>query len=1050
MALANRFCNRITLWTGMILGLCLWGKAAGQQIEPSLIKDMGWRNIGNANLKGRISSLDALHDDWTHVLVGTASGGVFKSDNGGMTWDAIFDIYGTDSIGDAKFFQGDPKIIWVGTGEEDGRNTATWGDGIYKSTDGGRTFKNMGLRDTYTIGCVLPHPKDPNIVYACALGCIWGPIGDRGFFKSTDGGQTWQKLTNGLPTDDKRSGALYAVMDPTDPNTIYVSFWPRDRKPWQLTSGGPNGGIFKSTDGGQSFRKLTKGLPEGDSGKIGLAISESNPKVIMAHYEHGFQPAQGTPDYNDMTKLGSGIYRSEDGGETWQYMNRNFSRPFYYNHLAISPLDDKLTYHFNQNFQMSSDGGKTLRAPGAIAAGGAAPARGGRGAAAAAAGGNLGGGHCWHAVWLDPHNKNRFYTGSDGGVNLTQDGGQNWVQFKNLNATQYYFIAADMRDPYWVYGGLQDAGTSGGPSMTRSQGIYMNEWKNIQGGDGFHVQVDPTDWRTVYTDQDPKGFGAEVSRTNMVTRERLDIRPWKGRNILNYYDYITSDTEKMQADKGWSPIPPFSALASGEAQDRESGSGAFRYNWATPISLSPQNPHTVYVGTNHLFRSTDRGDNWSIISPDLSKNDPVQTRKGSGGMTPDEKPGGGAEYYGTIVTMNESPNQAGVLWAGTDDGNVQVSRDNGKSWKNVATNIKDLPSQNFYVTRVRPSRYSAATCYVTIDGHKSANFQPWVFKTTDFGETWKNIVGDLPQNEPVYVISEDVQNPRLLFLGTEIGAYFTIDDGAHWTRLNGSGDAQKLPTVAVNDIMVHPRDRDLIIGTHGRGLWIMDDISALQQLTPDVTKSEAYLFSNKIATQWINDEPMDGPGNYGFSGENPSKNAVINYWLGSGATGEAVIEISDAARTQTRRFTIPAQPGVGKLDWNMRFGGGGGRGPVQEAEEENRRGDVGEEAAGREAGSYEVEDDDVGDADMQEQDIDTSVTQNALGALPGGRGQGGRGGRGRGGRGGGQGGGGRGGRGGAVGALAQPGSYRVTLTVGGKTYVGSIAIRQDPKLNGVE
>lgn len=931
--------------------------AHGQALEESLIKDLRWRNIGNANQKGRISAIDALDNDWTYVVAGTASGGVFKSINGGTTWTPIFDNYGSASIGDVRIFQPDPNIIWVGTGEECGRNTATWGDGVYKSTDGGKTFQNMGLRNTYNIGTVLTHPSDPNIVYVAALGNIWGAVGDRGFFKTTDGGRTWTKLTNGLPNDYANTGALYAVMDPADPNTIYVSFWERHRTPYRLTSGGPNGGIFKSTDGGKTFRKLTKGLPVGPSGKIGLAISRSNPKVLMTHYEHGFHPAQNEPDYKDMTKLGSGIYRSEDGGESWQYLNRYYSRPFYYNHVAISPLDDKLTYHPNQNLQFSTDGGRTLQ-----------PYR------------SNGGGHCWHAIWLDPHNKNRFYTGSDGGVTLTHDGGQTWVAFKNINATQYYMLGVDMRDPYYVCGGLQDAGTSCGPSATRSAGIYLSEWFNVQGGDGYHIQPDPLDWRTIYSGQDPRGAGTEVSRFNVETRERIDQRPQKGKNILNYDEYISAETEALQLAKGWGQPPkwdePFNY--------RTAGSGAFRWNWSTPIVLSPfGNPRALYAGANHLFKSTTRGDTWTIISPDLSKNDFEKTKNETGGLTTDVEPGGGAEHYGTIVTINESRVHPGVIWAGTDDGNVQVTQNGGRTWTNVAPNIPGLPSQELYVSRVLPSKFDAATCFVTIHGHRSAIFKPFVFKTTDYGATWKNITNNLPDGESVWSIQQDNKNPNLLFAGTEFAIYYSITGGDHWTRFN-----RNLPTVAVHDILVHPRDPDLIIATHGRGIWIMDDISALQQLTTEVQNSEAKLFENKVATRWLQVEPMHDGGAYAFIGENPNKNAIINYYLGTSAQGRVTVEISDVTGKLTRRYLFDAQPGIGKLEWNMRFGGA---------------------------------------------DIVIPRTPEPT------QGPGGRGGRGGGG-------GGFGGRGAIAGTPAPPGTYQVKMTVNGKIYTGSITVRPDPIL----
>jgi len=903
-----RLSTRTTLTTFAVISVLAFAvqpPTLAQELEQTLIQHLSWRNIGNANQRGRISTIDALADDWTHVVVGTASGGVWKSTNGGTTWAPIFEDYGAASIGDVAIFQADPNIIWVGTGEECGRNSSAWGDGIYKSTDGGVTFTHMGLGDTYTIGAVVTHPTDPDIVYVAALGNIWGNVGDRGLFKTTDGGETWEKLTAGLPDDYDNTGALYAVIDPNDSDTLYVSFWERHRTPFTLLSGGEHGGIYKTTNAGAGFTKLTQGLPKGPSGKIGLAISQSNPNVLMAHYEHGFQPARDDPAYEDMSQLGTGVYRSEDGGDTWMFQNRYFSRPFYYNHVAISPLNDLNTYHPNQNFQASTDGGRTLERM------------------------NGGEGHCYHTMWLDPHDANRFWVGSDGGLGLTHDLGENWVMFKNINVTQYYFVGVDMRDPYWVYGGLQDAGTSGGPSLTRSRGIYMDEWINVQGGDGYFAAIDPTDWTTVYTGQDPKGTGSSVSRTDLITRQRTVIRPMKGLNIMNYDEVITPEMEAANIAKGWGP-----PVVGRQDESRSLGSGAFRWNWASPIVLSPNDPHTLYVGTNHLFKSTDRGDTWWIISPDLSKNDPEKTLKESGGLTSDAFAGGGAEYYGTIVTVAESPVRLGVIWVGTDDGNVQVTRDSGKTWTNVALNISGLPSDSLYVSRVRPSKSDAATAFVSIEGHESAVFDPYVFKTTDYGESWTNITSNLPAGNPIYSLEQDNVNPDLLFAGSEFQIFYSIDGGGIWTRFNNN-----LPTVAVHDILVHPRDPDLIIGTHGRGLWIMDDISTLQQLTPEIVASQAHLFDNEVATQWLRQEPMYNGGAYAFVGENPTKNAVIDYWLGSGVSEPVVVRISDAAGQPVRSCTVPVRFGPGKLEWDMRgeppgggapqsgcVSGGGGRG----------------------------------------------------------------------------------------------------------------------------
>ena len=815
------------LLTGL---LSFSGQLLAQITGEDLIRDLRWRNIGNANQKGRISSIDALDDDFSYVIVGTASGGVFKSTNAGTTWEPIFDHYGSASIGDVAIFQKDPNIIWVGTGEECGRNSVTWGDGVYKSTDGGKTFTNMGLKNTYTIGSVVTHPDDPDIVYVAATGNIWGAVGDRGLFKTTDGGQTWNKLTNGLPDDYDNTGAIEAVMDPSDPNTLYVSFWERHRTSYRLDSGGPNGGIFKTINGGRSWEKLTNGLPEGDSGKIGLAVSLSNPNVLMAHYEHGFQPSQNDPDYADMTKLGSGIYRSEDGGDSWEFMNRYWSRPFYYNHIAISPQDDEFIYNYTIRFQTSEDGGRTLlRANG--------------------------GGHCWHALWLDPHNKDRYYVGSDGGAVLTHDGGENYIDFKNINATQYYAIGVDMRDPYYVYGGLQDAGTSGGPSMTRANAIYTNDWFNISGGDGYHVQIDPTDWTTVYSEPHPANTGGRVRRMNVETRQSVSIRPQKGQNIVNYDEYITPEIEQLQLEKGWGPSPG-------------NGSGAFRWNWSTPIVMSPNNPSTIYIGANHLFKTVDQGETWNLVSPDLTKNEYHKTIKESGGLTPDHNPGGGAEFHGTIITIAESPINQDVLWVGTDDGNVQVSRNGGRTWTNAALNMTGLPVPDLWVSRVEASHFNEGTAYVTIDGHRSANFEPWVFKTSDYGQSWTNISGNIPDGNSVYVIKEDYKNPNLLFVGTEFAIFYTLNGGDSWTKFN-----KNMPTVAIHDLVIHPRESDVIVGTHGRGIWVMDDITSLQQATPEVLASEAHLFENKVATQWLRINPQGTGGSLAFRGENPPRSS---------------------------------------------------------------------------------------------------------------------------------------------------------------------------------
>ncbi len=954
----------------LAVALCAAGSAvavAGQETPAPdpLTKDLRFRNVGNANLVGRISAIDALNDDWTHVVVGSASGGVFKSTNAGTTWMAIFDDYGAASIGDVRIFQPNPDIIWVGTGEECGRNTAAWGDGVYKSVDGGRTFTRMGLENTYNIGQIALHPTNPEIAYVAAIGNIWGTVGDRGLFRTTDGGRTWHKLAGGLP-DDGITGAIQIVMDPTNPDVLYTAFWQRYRRPWVLMSGGPGSGIFKSTDGGQTWRRLTSGLPPGDLGKIGLAVAAGNPRVVMAHVEHGYQPAAtDTVNYRDMTKLGTGIYRSEDGGETWQFQNRYFSRPFYYNHVAISPHNDRTTYHPNINYQVSEDGGKTLR------------------------GQQVAGGHCYHAIWLDPHNRSRYWIGSDGGLNLTHDNGASWQRFENLNVTQYYIVHYDMRDPYWIYGGLQDAGSSGGPSMTRAQAIYTSDWVNISGGDGYHAQADPLDWRWVYTESQPGTSGGNVGRMNMETRERVTIRPTRWSNIVNYDEYITLAMEQRAEANNWGrddpPPPPDAAgRAAGPGGGRGGGGrggarfGAFRWNWSTPFIISAHNPRTLYLGSNHLFKSVDQGTTWRIISPDLSKNEAHKTIRRSGGLTPDEDPGGGAELHATIFTIAESPLEPGVIWVGTDDGNVQVTRNDGAAWTNVSGGLPGLPQPDLWISRVEASHHAKGTAHVTVDGHRHANYTPYVFRTTDYGRTWTSIRGNLPDGHPLYVVAEDHRNPNLLFVGSEFALFYTMNGGQSWTRLKAG-----LPTVAVHDIKIHARDNDVILATHGRGLWIMDDVGALQQLTDEVRASTVHLFDIPVATRWLNIQPHGTGGTFGFRGENPPRAAVIDYWLGQGAGSDVRIEITNLAGTQRCGRTVQATHGVNRFQWTMAF------------------------------------------------------PQNGTCAAASDQG---------GGRGGFGGGGGRGGFGGAV--LAEPGVYRVALTAGGRTVNGLLTIRPDPLLNG--
>jgi len=849
--------------------------------EQLQINDLKWRNIGPANMVGRISDFEALDSDFTQVLVASASGGVWKSTNAGTTWEPIFDDYGSASIGDVAFFQKDPSIIWVGTGEECCRNSIAWGDGIYKSIDGGKSFTRMGLETTQTFGRIITHPTDPDIVYAAATGHTWGYSGERGLYKTTDGGYTWLKLTNGLPNDGK-TGAIDLVMHPENPDILYVSFWQRLRQPWRFDSGGPNSGIFKTTDAGSSWVELSEGLPEGDKGRIGLAISRSNPDVLMAVVEHGFQPQRTirengkqvpNPDYEDMTKLGTGIYRSEDGGASWMYINRINVRPFYYSHIYINPFDDMLIYYLATTMQYSEDGGRTFK-----------PIQGLH--------------PDFHAMWLDPTNKNRFYVGQDGGASITHDHGQTWIFFDNLCLSQFYAVSADMRDPYYVYGGLQDNGTWVGPSMSRAGEILTDFWFNIGGGDGFYTQNDPSDWRIAYCESQ----GGNINRVNVETRETDRIRP-SSQNTYNWKDYLPQ-REREQEER--------------EAQESQPSMFGrqrtpFRFNWSSPILLSSHNPSIVYFGGNHLFKSLDRGDHWQIISPDLTTNDPQKHSQPTGGITLDQT---GAETHCTIVTISESPLTPGLIWVGTDDGLVQLTKNGGTTWINVRKNIPGVP-EGIWVSRVEASRFKEGTCYVSFDGHRSDIFKPYVFKTEDYGQTWTNISGSLPDDGPVYVVREDFINKNLLFVGTEFDVFFSLNSGQTWVDLS-----LNMPTVAFHDLMIHPRDNDLIAGTHGRGIWILDDISPLQQMTEKVMEAEAYLFSkSRPGTHWVSQERGGyGRGNLYFSGVNPEPGAVISFYLKNKPIGPIDVEITDVTGKLKTVYNVKdAESGINRLLWDMQF-----------------------------------------------------------------------------------------------------------------------------------
>lgn len=906
---------------------------------------------------GRIDDIAVVESNPYAFYVGLATGGVWKTVNNGTTWDPIFDTYSTASVGDIAVCQSDPNIVWVGTGEANNRQSSTWGDGIYKSVDAGKTFTNMGLKETQAIARIIIDPKDPNTIYVAALGHLFGPNPERGIYKTSDGGKNWS-LAKFI---DAETGFTDLVMDPVDSKTLYAASYQRRRTPWGFNGGGPGCGIWKTIDAGKTWTRISGGgLPTGALGRIGLDVSRSKPNVIYAQLEVGFsggpggfggtggpggqlgpggagvqpgqtpptQPGQATTPQSGQSAAGrpsqaptqppnperSGIWRSDDKGKTWRLMGNNNNRPMYYSQIRVDPTNDQIIYTCGAPFHKSTDGGKTFQIVGGIA-------------------------HSdHHAVWINPSNNNHIILGNDGGLDVSYDQGATWEFINTIALAQFYAIGVDMRKPYWVYGGLQDNGSWGGPSATRSTaGITNADWFRVGGGDGFYVQVDPTDHNTLYVESQ----NGAINRLDLKTGRTVSIRP---RNASS--SRRTQPTESAEP----SPDPPQGAQpATGAPPQTQSGffrglatsnivpappaGEQYRFNWSTPIHISPHNPRTVYVGANKLFKSVDRGDTWTA-SPDLTKQIDRNTLAimSVPGDRPMSSKNDGTANYGNITTLAESPVLPGVIWVGTDDGNVQLSRDGGATWTNVAGNFPSIPKTH-QVSRVEPSHFEAGTCYVSFDGHRSDDLNPYLYVTKDFGATWRSLVANLPAGN-INVVREDPKNKRLLYLGAEFALYISLNGGAEWKRFMTG-----LPTVRVDDIVVHPRDNDLIVGTHGRGIYIIDDITPLQQLTDNVLDSEVTLFEVRPGTLWLQDVALSRSqgGAKHFRGANPAPGTAISYYLKSAVSGDVKITLSDISGKVLRNLKGTNDAGLTRVQWNLRgdppprsappdFRGGGGPG----------------------------------------------------------------------------------------------------------------------------
>lgn len=808
--------------------------AAGQQaITTGDMQALYARSIGPAVTGGRIHDIETAPGNASTLFVASASGGVWRSTTQGHTWTNLTDQLPVSTFGDVAVAPSDGSVVYIGSGEQNNRQSTSWGNGVYRSNDGGDSWQHLGLAETRHIGKVEVHPANPDVVYVAALGNLWAPSEERGVFRSRDGGRTWDKVLY----VDPHTGAVDLVMDPVNPSVLYAATYQRLRRTWGFNGGGPGSGIYKTTDGGDTWTELTNGIPSGDKGRIGLAISASNPRILNALIETGDRNLTGT-------------YRSEDGGASWTRVNEMNGRPMYYSEIFIDPSNPDRVYTLATQSHRSDDGGRTFTA---IAV---TPTY------------DVGVHADHHALWIDPSDPDHLYLGGDAGLNESFDAGDTWRKLNNFPIAQFYGISVDMRTPYHVFGGLQDNHSFEGPSETRRWiGIVNDDWKQVGFGDGMYWQANPFDTTQAY------------GTSNDGTYFRLDTR--------------TGDMLDI------SPLPP-------------EGEPEYRFDWTSPMAASQHDPNTVYLAGNRLFVSHDRGSSWTRTQ-DLSKQvdrDTVPLMGVLGRDIPISR-NDGVGSYGEGTTLSESPLDPMVLWVGMDDGNLQVTRDGGESWTEVSGNVSGLPAGT-YVSRVAASSTGAGVAYATFDAHRDGDFAPYVFRTEDFGRSWTPLHGGLPSGS-ANVIVEHPDNPQVLFLGTEHAAFASADAGRSWAKI------PNLPTTAYDDMVIHPRDKDLVMGTHGRGIWILDDTRPLAEWTRSAMEAPVHLFSLAPATIFLYWKDTSYRGNAEYAGENPPDGALITYRLASGS-GDATLRVVNGRGQTVREMRVPGTAGVHRVNWDLRWG----------------------------------------------------------------------------------------------------------------------------------
>jgi photosystem II stability/assembly factor-like uncharacterized protein len=831
--------------------------AADPKGGPEEFKHLKFRLIGPP-AGGRVCRTCGVPGDPLTYYVASASGGVWKSADGGNTWKPIFDDQPVATIGSIAVAPSDPNVIYVGTGEGNIRGNVAVGNGIYKSTDAGKTWKQVWNQEGQ-IGTMIVHPTNPDIAFAAVLGHAFGPNEERGVYRTTDGGKTWKRVLS----KDKDTGASDVCFDPANPKILFAGLWQARRRPWELTSGGPGSGLYRSDDGGDTWKQLThkeeddhwgKGLPEGVWGKVGIAVASSDSRRVYVLIEADK----------------GGLYRSDDGGKTWEQASGHHAlrqRAWYYSTLTIDPTNPDIIWCPQVRLLKSVDGGKTFKMVKHL--------------------------HHpdHHDLWIDPKNPKRIIECNDGGVDLSTNGGESWWA-PPLPLSQFYHVSVDNRTPYHVAGCMQDLGSAMGPSDSLTKGgVSLAEWYLVGGGEAGFTVSDPTDPNVVYAGE----YGGYVSR--------FDLRTRQARNVTIYpFDNSGHGAEAMK----------------------------YRFQWTAPILISPHDPKTIYHGGNVLFKSTDAGQHWTAISPDLTRNDKNKQKWSGGPITGDNT---GAEYYCTIFALAESPKEKGLLWVGSDDGLVYVSRDGGKNWTNVTANIPNLPEWGT-IDCIEPSPFETGTAYVVVDAHRLDDMKPYLYKTADYGKTWRSLTAKLPQDIHLHAVREDPLHKGILYLATERGVSFSRDDGATWEQLKIN-----FPPVPVHDLVV--KNNDLVIGTHGRSIWAFDDLTPIREWSPAIAKKEVHLFPPQPAKRWRYHGTMYPKGH----GDNPPHGAVVNYFLKEKPKGEVVIEIldsqgnlvvkldskkdkgeepeddPDADDERTKKTVLGKEPGVNRAVWDLNYEG---------------------------------------------------------------------------------------------------------------------------------